>query len=70
MEQAYGGELEFESLRNRKATRIAEYLPEADVAKEAEWGRYLDWLIDRQTRLRAALTAVGGVRTAVGQPEG
>lgn len=70
MEQAYGGKLEFEPLSNRKATRIAAYLPEADVAKEAEWDSYLDWLLERQTRLRAALAAVGGVPAVVGELEG
>jgi hypothetical protein len=70
MKQAYVGELEFESLPNRKATRLAEYLPGADVAKEAEWRSYLDWLLERQTRLRAALAAVGGVPVVVSEPKG
>ncbi len=70
MEQAYGGKLEFEPLPNRKATRIADYLAEADVAKEAEWDAYRDWLLDRQTRLRAAVAAVGGVPAPLTQHEG
>lgn len=47
-----------------KSTRIAEYLAGATVTNEADWGRYIDWLIDRQTRLRAAVDAVGGLPAA------
>ena len=61
LEQAYGAALDFQSLPNRKATRIAEYLPAATVTVQADWATYADWLMDRQTRLRAALKAVGGV---------
>lgn len=57
----YGGTLEWESLPNRKSTRIAEYMADADVERQGDWEQYVAWLIDRQTRLRAALDAVGGV---------
>ena len=60
-EASYEGPLEWQELPGRKATRIAEYLPDADVSMKADWGRCLEWLLDRQTRLRDALTAIGGV---------
>lgn len=60
-EAAYGGPLVWQELPGRKATRIAEYLPDADVSTRAEWERYIEWLLDRQTRLRDAVTAIGGV---------
>ena len=41
--------------------RIAEYLAGADLSSSGDWDVYVDWLMDRQTRLRAALAAVGGV---------
>ncbi len=65
MQQAYGGVLEFQQLPGRKATRVAEYLASADVAAEDLWSDYLAWLLDRQTRLRTALDAVGGVPPAL-----
>ena len=61
MEQAYGQALAWQDLPGRKATRVAEYLPDAEVTSEEHWDQYLDWLLDRQTRLRHALAAVGGV---------
>lgn len=64
---AYGGALEWQSLPGRKATRIAEYLPDADVTMQEEWDRYLKWLLDRQNRLRDALAAVGGALSLAGE---
>jgi hypothetical protein len=61
LEAAYGGSLDWQVLPGRKATRIAEYLPDADVTHEETWRQYLDWLIDRQTRLRNALAVTGGL---------
>jgi hypothetical protein len=61
LETAYGSTLEWQSLPGRKASRVAEYLPEADVGIEEEWESYLAWILDRQTRLRGALHAIGGL---------
>jgi hypothetical protein len=61
MEQVYGQPLDWQELPGRKATRVADYLPDADVNAEENWNQYLDWLLDRQTRLRKALAAVGGL---------
>ena len=64
MEQVYGLPLDWEEMPGRKSTRVADYLPDADVNSEDNWDQYLDWLLDRQTRLRNALAAVGGVTQA------
>jgi hypothetical protein len=61
LETAYGGVLEWQSLPERKSTRVAEYRADADVAHEQQWDDYLRWLLDRQTRLRSALVAAGGI---------
>lgn len=61
MEQSYGEPLDWQELHGRKATRIADYLAGADVSIEENWDLYLAWLLERQTRLRNALAAVGGV---------
>jgi hypothetical protein len=61
MEQAHGQPLNWQERLGRKATRVADYLPDADVSIEENWDHYLNWLVDRQTRLRSALAAVGGV---------
>lgn len=61
IEEVYGHSLDWQDLPNRKATRVAEYLNDADVTDEEQWDQYLDWLLDRQTRLRDALSAIGGL---------
>jgi hypothetical protein len=58
---AYGHPMDFEDLPGKKSTRLGEVLPGAAVADEARWDEYVAWLIDRQTRLRAAVAAAGGV---------
>lgn len=66
LEAAYGGALEWQDLPSRKATRIAEYL-DADVTNQEEWDHYIEWLLDHQTRLRAALASVGGALGLAGE---
>lgn len=61
MELAYGGPLDWQELPDRKSTRVADYLPDADVAAADRWDEYLAWLMDRHSRLRLALNSVGGV---------
>lgn len=61
IEQVYGSGLDWQDLPGRKATRVADYLPDADVTSEEHWEHYLTWLLNRQTRLREALSAIGGV---------
>jgi hypothetical protein len=59
LEGAYGRPLDFELLPNARASRIAEYRPDADVRQEDRHQEYIDWLIDAGERLRWALDAVG-----------
>jgi hypothetical protein len=65
IELRYGGPLRWEELPNRRASRIADYT-EGDVALAERCDTYISWLIDSQTRLRAAIDAVAeGVRAEV-----
>ena len=61
VEETYGAALDWQPLPGRKSARVAEYFGDADVSVREEWDSYLSWLLDRQTRLRDALSAVGGV---------
>jgi hypothetical protein len=63
IEDAYGGSLDFEDLPGKKSTRVGELLAGALVTDEQRWDEYLGWLLDRQTRLRNAIAAIGGVPT-------
>jgi hypothetical protein len=58
---AYGLPMEFEELPAKKSTRIGEFLIGASLSDESRWDEYIAWLLDRQSRLRAAMTAIGGV---------
>lgn len=62
IEQAYGAPLEWDAMDGRKATRICEYLPGASIERVEDWDEYLDWFLDRQSRLRRAISAIGGIR--------
>lgn len=59
--EAYGLALEFEDLPGKKSTRVGEVLAGATLADEGRWDEYVAWLMDRQTRLRAAVAAAGGI---------
>lgn len=61
VEGGYRRTLDWQRLPGRKATRVADYSLDADVAREEPGDSYVEWLLDRQTRLRAACSAVGGV---------
>lgn len=65
LEAAYGSPLEWQAIPSRKSTRIADYLPGADVENAGEWNDYIDWLLDRQIRLRRAISSVGGAPDAI-----
>lgn len=64
LEGAYGGALEFEALEGRRGCRIADYRQDAGIEAINDWDTYLEWLVDSQQRLRAALQAAGGVPPA------
>lgn len=61
IEAVYGSELVWDSMDGRKATRIGEYLDGAQIENEHDWDGYLEWILDRQTRLRRAIEQAGGV---------
>lgn len=57
IEKAYGLPLEFEDPgRERRAVRIAEYR-DGHISKTHEFDEYIDWFIDRGTRMRGAIKA-------------
>jgi hypothetical protein len=57
MEAIYGRELSWEELPERVACRIADY-GTGDIAKVEDHDLYIDWMIDSQERLRAAVNEV------------
>lgn len=57
VEGAYGAELDFEELPERRASRIAEYR-EGHVSESERWDEFIDWLIDRGERMRRAIEVV------------
>jgi hypothetical protein len=65
LEAKFGSPLSFEPLAGRKGSRIGVYasgtLEQTDL-----WDAYVDWFIDAQSRLRAAIQAVGGLATLIG----
>jgi hypothetical protein len=69
VEAAYGGSMDFEDLPGKKSTRIGEVLSGAVISQEERWDEYVEWLLDRQTRLRKAVAAGGGVPVAAGAVE-
>lgn len=66
LEDTYGQPLQFEPLTGRKGCRIVDYQPGA-IEQTEQWPQYIAWFIDTQTRLRQAVTAIGGV-TAITDP--
>lgn len=57
IERDLGGPLEFQPLPEKKACRIATYLPGADVTNSAEHVSYLRWLMQTHERFRRAMEA-------------
>ena len=51
---AYGSQLDWQELPDRQGSRICEKR-EADLADHARWNEYVEWLLDSQARLRAAV---------------
>jgi hypothetical protein len=61
IEHEYGSALEWDPMDGRKAARVCEYLPDAQIENEQDWTSYLEWFADCQTRLRHAIDLAGGV---------
>lgn len=66
IEADYGDELAWETRDGLKSTRVAAYSEVADVARVEQWDTWIDWLIGTADRMRAALTAAGGVPLPTG----
>lgn len=58
LETSYGRSLKFEALEGRKASRIADYRL-GSIEDTDAWPEFIDWFIDAQRRLRAAVETVG-----------
>jgi len=62
LESVFGGMLTIDDLPNRKGCRIGvERTGGESIDNRAAWDDYLSWFEDTQTRLRAAITAAGGI---------
>ena len=57
-EAAYGRGLEWESLPNARASRVADYRADAVITDEDEWPAFIDWLVDAGVRIRRALDSI------------
>jgi hypothetical protein len=64
LEGAYGGPLHWDEGPNRRASRIVDYA-DGDITDVTRHDSFMDWFLERGTRLRAAVIAVASdVRTA------
>lgn len=57
IETAYRGDLSWEELPDRRASRIADYAP-GDVGNADDFDHYIDWFFDTGSRLRSAIASV------------
>jgi len=57
LEAAYGRELQFEELPDKRACRVAEYR-EGDVAQVERHDEFIDWFFDSGARMRDALSSI------------
>jgi hypothetical protein len=63
-EATLGTTATWDSMPGRKAAKISVYSDFSDVTDTSAWSAMTDWLIDRQSRLRAAIDEVGGIPAA------
>ena len=61
IETVFGGPLSWEPMEGYKATRVATYGEQADVAETENWDEWIAWLIGTGELFRAALQHAGGV---------
>lgn len=62
--QAFGDDLFFDDLPSNKGCRIEARLHGPKIGDQQRWGEVVEWMIATQTRLRDAVTQVGGVPAA------
>lgn len=67
LQEAFGLEpqLRIDLMPGKTACRIEAQLHGPKISDESCWDAALDWMLDTQQRLRAAVSAVGGVPTAL-----
>lgn len=66
IQAAFGTEeLIFDTLPNKKATRVDCRRHGPSIDDEAAWDDNVAWMVDTQDRLRAAIASVGGIPTAL-----
>ncbi|WP_235737366.1 DUF4268 domain-containing protein [Nocardioides alcanivorans] len=61
IEEAFGGSLSWETREGLKSTRLAAYADVADVVDVTRWDEWIEWLVGTGEKMRAALSAGGGV---------
>ncbi len=69
MAASFGGELIFDDLPNNKGCRIETRLIGPKIGDQSRWDDVIAWMLDTQVRLRAAVTAAGGVPSIIGATE-
>lgn len=61
-EGAFGGPVTWEDLDGRKSCRVSTYTEHVyDVAEQASWSDWIEWVVTTSEKMRQALQAVGGV---------
>ena len=60
IEKIFGKPLDFESLPDKSACRIAIYRPGV-ISDETNWHDYIRWYLETQKKLRDTLDGVGGL---------
>ena len=61
IEEAVGEPLEWDEMSGRKGARVALKSSFTDPSDKDRWPAMVDWLVDSQVRMRAALEAAGGI---------
>lgn len=64
-ESVVGATLRWEAMPGRKAAKIVLASPYSDIEARETWTHAVDWLIEKQERLRTAFDAIGGIPSVV-----
>ncbi len=65
IEVAFGSDLIFDDLPNKKACRIEVRFNGPKINERERWDEVIEWMLDTQERLRAAVAASGGVPSTI-----